>query len=83
MFARNTATGAFLAMFRVSMEEEVSAAHKITGRERVGRRTCGRKCVLTYRSGRSPPPPPTQALLALIVLDPCKNSAYIRWWMFE
>lgn len=57
MIARNTATGAFLAMFRVSTEEEVSAAHKITGRERVGRRTCGRKCELTYHSGRPPPTP--------------------------
>lgn len=73
MFARNTATGAFLAMFRVSMEEEVSAAHKITGRERVGRRTCGRKCVLTYRSGRSPPPAPPPSSASFNRLRPVQK----------
>lgn len=41
VFARNTATGAFLAMSRVGIDEEVSAAHKITGRERVRSRICG------------------------------------------
>lgn len=56
VFAVSWLWGLFLAMPRVGMEEEeVSAAHKSTGKERVGSRICGCKCELISCSGCSPP----------------------------